>query len=187
MRAPASALPHPRLAPAPSPHAALTALLEHVAAALAQGHDIVAREHACPVRLVSAARAQRLPTRVAEVRGLRVLRIELGLSPPVNWKPVFSSLRQGQGRRQPFHVNPTRSALYPQFTDENIEVQRVGEGEVPRTGLRRGFPRVVGRADTVFAKHLTYNRNVCVPVGKTCQAPLGTLNRSHMAVFTPAI
>lgn len=98
-----------------------------------------------------------------------------------------ASLRQGQGRRQPFRVNPTRSALYPQFTDENIEAQRIGKGEVPGLGLRRGFPRVVGRADTVFAKYLTYNRNVCVPVGKTCQAPLGTLNRSHMAVFTPAI
>ena len=149
----------------------------------------MAREHACPVRLVAAARAERLPARVAEVCGLRVLRTELGLSPPVNWKPVCASasLRQGQGRRQPFRVNPTRSALYPQFTDENIEAQRIGEGKVPSPGLRRGFPRVVGRADTAFAKYLTYNRNVCVPVAKTCQAPLGTRSRSHMAVFTPAI
>ena len=87
MRAPAGARPHPRPAPVPIRHAALTALLEHVAAALAQGHDVVAREHACPVRLIAAARTQRLPARVAEVRGLCVLRTELGLNPPVNWEP----------------------------------------------------------------------------------------------------
>lgn len=62
--------------PGPTRHAALTALLEHITAALAQDHDVVACEHACLVRLVAAARAQRLPARVAEVRGLRVLRAQ---------------------------------------------------------------------------------------------------------------
>lgn len=76
--------PDPR---APARRAALTALLEHVAAALAQGHDVVAREHARPVRFIAAASAQRLPTRVAEVRGLCILRREdqRSLSPPTCW------------------------------------------------------------------------------------------------------
>lgn len=95
MRAPAGARPRPRPALVPIRHAALTALLEHVAAALAQGHDVVAREHACPVRLIAAARAQRLPARVAEVRGLCVLRTELGLNPPVNWEPDPITAREG--------------------------------------------------------------------------------------------
>lgn len=66
----------------PTGRVALTALLEHVAAALAQGHDVVAREHACPVRLVAAAGTERLPARVAEVGGLSILRAQLRVSPP---------------------------------------------------------------------------------------------------------
>ena len=81
-----AACPQPHPALLPTWHTALTALLEHVAAALAQGHDVVAREHACPVRLIAAACAQRLPTRVAEVRGLSILQTEFGLSPPTNWE-----------------------------------------------------------------------------------------------------
>lgn len=59
----------------PGPHpwprcASLTTLLDHVPVALAQGYNVVAREHARAVRLFTAARAQGLPAGVAEVRGL---------------------------------------------------------------------------------------------------------------------
>lgn len=104
--------------PVPAPtragrHAALTALGEHVAAALAQGHDFVAGEHACPVRLVAAACAQRLPAGVAEVRGLGVLRAQRRLSPTVACahRPSprchgagQSPPGQGCGSAQPFRV-----------------------------------------------------------------------------------
>lgn len=54
--------------------------------------------------------------------------------------------------------------------------------------MGRGLYEVVGRADTAFGKHLTYNKTVCVSVCvKTFQTSLGTFNRSQMAVLTPAI
>lgn len=81
----------------PTQHAALTTLLEHVAASLAQGHDVVAREHACSVRLVAAACAQRLPASVAEVRGLRILGAERRLSAPTGGEPEPQHSPPGNG------------------------------------------------------------------------------------------
>lgn len=70
----------------PGPHpwprcASLTALLDHVAAALAQGYDVMPCEHARTVRFFAAACAQGLPAGVAEVRGLCILRTESWLRP----------------------------------------------------------------------------------------------------------
>lgn len=125
MRAGAVPAPVPLLSPRPQRHAALTALLEHVAAALAQGHDVVAREHACPVRLVAAARAQRLPARVAEVGGLRVLRAQLSLSPPTGREPEPDHRPAGwQSPRVNEHASPSLGQAH-------LSVQP--SGVIPRT------------------------------------------------------
>lgn len=63
--------------------ASLTTLLDDVPAALAQGYNVVAREHARAVRLFAAARAQGLPAGVAEVRGLCVLGTRTGSDRPL--------------------------------------------------------------------------------------------------------